>query len=163
MKQQRMSHVFVEEIPAETEQGVLYVSMECATAIHQCACGCGQEVVTPLSPTDWSLIFDGDTVSLDPSVGNWALPCRAHYFIDRGAVSWAGGMSDAAIELGRSRDRRNKAAYFSSAKSTENTLPALAPAVLLQAPQASAENDLKASVDRKPAGIWQLLKMWWKG
>lgn len=161
MKQQRMSHVFVEEIPAKTEQGVLYVSMECATAIHRCACGCGQEVVTPLSPTDWSLIFDGDTVSLDPSVGNWALPCRAHYFIDRGTVAWAGNMSNAAIELGRSRDRRNKAAYFSSAKSTPSTLPPGAPVVPSQVPRASAERDSSSAPGLKPVGIWQSLKTWW--
>ncbi|WP_417924835.1 DUF6527 family protein [Collimonas pratensis] len=27
---------------------------------------------------DWSLTYDGKTVSLDPSIGNWSLPCRAH-------------------------------------------------------------------------------------
>jgi len=34
-------------------------------------------VVTPLSPTGWSLIFDGETVSLYPSIGNWNFPCRS--------------------------------------------------------------------------------------
>ena len=162
MKQQRISHVFVEEIPPETEQGVLYVSMECATAIHRCACGCGREVVTPLSPTDWSLIFDGDTVSLDPSVGNWSLPCRAHYFIDRGTVTWAGDMSNAAIEFGRSRDRRNKAAYFSAAKPIPSALMPAAPVVPPPAPRDSAESELGHAAAPKAAGLWQSLKTWWK-
>ncbi|MGJ7531259.1 DUF6527 family protein [Variovorax sp. GB1P17] len=162
MKQHRMAHVFVEEIPVDTEQGVLYVSMECATAIHRCACGCGKEVVTPLSPTDWSLIFDGDTVSLDPSIGNWSLPCRAHYFIDRGTVAWAGNMSNAAIELGRSRDRRNKAAYFSDAKSTPSALPPASPGVPSAAPRTSEEHDSISTAASKPIGIWQSLKTWWK-
>lgn len=153
-----MSHVFVEEIPAETEQGVLYVSMECATAVHRCACGCGQEVVTPLSPTDWSLIFDGASVSLDPSIGNWSLPCRSHYFIDGGAVAWAGNMSNAAIELGRARDRQNKAAYFSAEKSAPTAPPTAAPAM------PSLQNPLQttkpSATVRDPAGFWAALKGW---
>jgi hypothetical protein len=36
----------------------LYVSLEYATAIHACACGCGNEVVTPLSPNGWKLTFE---------------------------------------------------------------------------------------------------------
>jgi hypothetical protein len=66
-----------------TRTGVLYVSPGYATVTHLCCCGCGAEVVTPLSPTDWKLTFDGVAISLSPSVGNWSLPCRSHYFIDR--------------------------------------------------------------------------------
>lgn len=156
-----MSHVFVEEIPAKMEQGVLYVSMECATAIHRCACGCGQEVVTPLSPTDWSLIFDGDTVTLDPSVGNWALPCRAHYFIDRGTVAWAGNMSNAVIERGRARDRQNKEAYFSAEKSAPSTPATAAPATpFFENP---LETTKQSATVRNPAGFWAALKGWLMG
>jgi hypothetical protein len=67
-----LTHEFVEFIPDAIEEGKIYVSIGYATAIHKCACGCGREVVTPLSPTDWKLIFDGKTVSLDPSIGNCA-------------------------------------------------------------------------------------------
>jgi hypothetical protein len=76
-------HEFVDLIPDALEDGVLYVSVQYATALHLCCCGCGSEVVTPLSPTDWSLTFDGDTVSLRPSIGNYSFPCRSHYFITR--------------------------------------------------------------------------------
>ncbi|MBK7970270.1 MAG: hypothetical protein IPK08_15745 [Bacteroidetes bacterium] len=68
-----IQHKFVEFIPDVIEGGVLYISIEYCTAIHKCACGCGNEVVTPLSPTDWEITFNGKTVSLDPSIGNWVL------------------------------------------------------------------------------------------
>ena len=70
---------FVMSIPDSLAERTLYVSMEYATVTHKCCCGCGLEVVTPLSPTDWKLTFDGVSVSLDPSIGNWSFPCRSHY------------------------------------------------------------------------------------
>ena len=84
-----LTHEFVEFIPDMIEEGKLYVSIEYATTVHKCCCGCGKEVVTPLSPTDWKLIFDGKTVSLDPSIGNWSFPCRSHYWIRNNWALWA--------------------------------------------------------------------------
>lgn len=107
-----LSHEFVEFIPEQLQEGVLYVSMTYATAAHRCFCGCGREVVTPLSPTDWKLIFNGEAVSLWPSVGNWSFPCRSHYVIENNCVQWCGEMSQSAIEAGRARDRVLKAAQF---------------------------------------------------
>ena len=60
----RFAHKFVEPIPERLEEGVLYISIHYATGMHLCACGCGHQVVTPLSPTDWEMTFDGETVSL---------------------------------------------------------------------------------------------------
>ena len=82
-------HEFVSEIPRHIEPATVYVSIEYTTAVHLCACGCGNEVVTPLSPRDWNLTFNGDTVSLAPSIGNWGLNCRAHYWIRDDTVVWA--------------------------------------------------------------------------
>lgn len=77
MKQETvLKHEFVEFIPDNLEDGTVYVSVGFATVAHKCCCGCGKEVGTPLSPTDWKLIFDGKTVSLDPSIGNWGFPVR---------------------------------------------------------------------------------------
>lgn len=45
-------HKFVEYIPDTIEENIIYISISYSTAIHLCACGCGKEVVTPLSPTD---------------------------------------------------------------------------------------------------------------
>lgn len=107
-------HRFVEYIPARLEERVVYVSIEFATAAHLCLCGCGSEVVTPLSPTDWKLIFDGESISLDPSIGNWSLPCRSHYWIRRGRVHWGAQWSEEEIEAGRRADRARKAAYYAN-------------------------------------------------
>ena len=80
--------VFVECAPARLEPGLLYISMNYHTVLHLCACGCGEEVVTPLDPGEWQLIFDGKTVSLYPSIGNYRFPCRSHYYIRRNKVIW---------------------------------------------------------------------------
>ena len=84
----KLSHKFVEFVPDVLEKGVLYVSMTYGTASHLCCCGCGREVVTPITPTGWKLIFDGETISLSPSIGNWNFPCRSHYWISNSCVEW---------------------------------------------------------------------------
>lgn len=109
-------HQFVESVPEKMEGGVVYVSIKYRSVMHLCACGCGSEVVTPLSPADWRLTFDGVSVSLDPSIGNWSLRCRSHYFIRRNNVVWAGDWSDERVAAGRDRDRRNKDLYYGEAE-----------------------------------------------
>jgi len=101
----RIVPTFVETFPAQLQQGVLYVSATYSTAAHLCCCGCGEEAVTPLSPAQWVLTFDG-RVSLRPSIGNWTLPCRSHYVIEGGHVRWARASSDTEIRLNREDDRR---------------------------------------------------------
>jgi hypothetical protein len=112
IRHHRLEHRFVTSIPRQLEPGVLYVSIESATAIHACCCGCGEEVVTPLTPTDWQLTFDGETVSLWPSIGNWSFPCRSHYVIERSEVIEALPWSDRRISQGRFRDRLAKSRYY---------------------------------------------------
>lgn len=51
MRSDSLHHKFVEFIPADLEEGIVYISVEYATAAHKCACGCGSEVNTPLTPT----------------------------------------------------------------------------------------------------------------
>src|SRR4051794_27793434 len=87
-------HKFVDFIPGALEEGILYVSLEFGTVSHLCCCGCRRKTVTPLGPTDWKLIYDGDTISLSPSIGNWCFPCRSHYFITNGRVAWCEDWSD---------------------------------------------------------------------
>jgi len=84
-----LTHKFVEYIPDELESGILYISMNYCTAVHKCVCGCGNEVVTPISRKGWKLIFDGETISLTPSIGSWNLACKSHYFITNNAVRFA--------------------------------------------------------------------------
>jgi len=111
--------LFVEEIPRNFEPGKLYISIEYTTVAHLCACGCGNEVVTPLHPARWTLTYDGERVSLWPSVGSWNLPCRSHYVIKRNKVQWARPWSDERISAGRRRDRADLAAYFSHEEETQ--------------------------------------------
>lgn len=87
-----LTHKFVENVPDILEDHVLYISVLYETAIHKCCCGCGSEVVTPLSPAGWSLIFDGETVSLKPSIGNWNFECNSHYWIKNNKVHWSYSM-----------------------------------------------------------------------
>lgn len=116
MRHHTLEHRFVKHVPDVIEPGVLYVSVEFGSVVHACCCGCGAEVVTPLTPTDWKLIFDGETVSLRPSVGSWTLPCRSHYFIDRNRVVVAGPWTDEQVEASRKHDQLAKSRYY-------NTLP----------------------------------------
>lgn len=102
----------VELIPEQLEDGVLYISHRYSTAVHRCCCGCGEEVVTPLGPTDWSVRVVAGLATVHPSIGNWSYACRSHYWIRRGKVVWAGSMSGSEIEAGRARDRAAKRAYF---------------------------------------------------
>jgi hypothetical protein len=68
--------------------------------------------VTPIRPTDWKLIFDGKTVTLHPSIGNWSFPCQSHYWIRGNRVKWARQWTQEQIEDGRMQDRHSKHDYF---------------------------------------------------
>jgi hypothetical protein len=96
-----LHHKFVEYIPDKLEDRTIYVSIAFATVAHKCCCGCGNEVVTPLSPTNWKMIFDGKPVSLDPSIGSWSFGCKSHYWIIRNRVEWARRWSQKKIDSGR--------------------------------------------------------------
>ena len=100
----------VTTIPAYPEPGVLYVSVEYATTLHLCACGCGYEAVLGISPHDWTLLWDGETVTLDRSIGNWSFPCQSHYFIRRNRIVQAAKWNDEQIEEGRAREAARRSA-----------------------------------------------------
>lgn len=88
-QRKNIAHRFVDSAPDVLDDGILYVSIRYATALHLCPCGCGNEIVTPISRKGWSVIFDGVSVTLHPSVGNWSYPCRSHYWIRRDRIEWA--------------------------------------------------------------------------
>lgn len=96
---------FLKSFPQQLESGVLYVSSHFSTAAHSCACGCGREVVTPLSPAQWVLTFDG-SVSLWPSIGNWTLPCQSHYVIAHGTIRWSRDFTYDEIRRNQAADGR---------------------------------------------------------
>ncbi len=108
----KISHKFVETIPEIIEEGTLYISSKYSTAVHKCFCGCGNEVVTPLSNTGWKLSLNGDTVSLYPSIGNWSLPCQSHYWITNDEIRWAPKWTKEEIASGRKREELYAKEYY---------------------------------------------------
>lgn len=124
MRFHQLEHRFVHSIPSTIEPGVLYVSLEFATAIHLCCCGCGREVVTPFTPTDWKMTFDGVSISLWPSIGNWNFPCRSHYIVKANRIVEAAPWSQEMVEAERERDRLAKSTYFAThLKDTQPAVP----------------------------------------
>lgn len=105
---------FVEFVPKELDDGVLYICMPYRTTVHKCACGCGSKVTLPISPTKWRFLWDGDTISMWPSIGNWSYPCQSHYWIDQDSIVWAPKMTRAEIDAGRARDNAEHQSYLMS-------------------------------------------------
>lgn len=120
MRGTRITHRLVEFVPDELEPETVYVSMEHATVVHNCLCGCGGRVMTPLAPTEWRMTYDGETITLAPSIGNWSFACQSHYVIRRNEVIWMTRMSRAKIEAGRERDRRDKEGYYPDVRAVRN-------------------------------------------
>lgn len=103
---------YVHYMPNELNFGVLYVSNEFKTAAHLCACGCGLKVRTPLAPTEWRLTVSNQGPSLNPSIGNWQLPCRSHYWIINGDICWSNQWTNAQIAEGRKNEELRRRIYF---------------------------------------------------
>jgi len=111
MKAIKLSHKFVNTIPEKLKEKTIYIAIDLATAIHKCCCGCGKEVVTPLTPTDWELVYDGVSISLKPSIGNWSFDCKSHYWIVHNKVRWDTQCTRVEISASRLLDQRTKAHY----------------------------------------------------
>jgi Family of unknown function (DUF6527) len=103
-----IKHKFTEFIPEKIEDNTIYISIEFCTAIHKCVCGCGNEVVTPISPTDWQLSFDGKSISLYPSIGNWSFNCKSHYWIKKSQIIKSAKWDDFKIEKVRGKEKVKK-------------------------------------------------------
>lgn len=112
MRLQNIEHHFVEFIPEKLAPGHLYVCLEYNTAAHLCACGCGYEVSTTISPTDWNITYNGRAVTLSPSIGNSNFPCKSHYWIRGNRVLWETRMTPQLTALSRARDKAAKAREY---------------------------------------------------
>ena len=112
MKYITLNPKFVDKIPEIIENGNIYISIPFNIAIHKCCCGCGNEVVTPINPTDWTLIYDGSSISLDPSIGNWSFNCQSHYWIRNNKIIWSKKWSRKEIDKNRKYDEVMKKDYF---------------------------------------------------
>jgi len=105
---------FVDYVPEQLEQCVIYIAIEYGAVMHLCLDGCGERISTPLSPAQWALTFDGETISLWPSVGNWDLPCGSHYVIRNSRVIWSKRWSAEAIRASAREDRVAAQRHFSN-------------------------------------------------
>ncbi|MBL8824604.1 MAG: hypothetical protein JNJ77_18610 [Planctomycetia bacterium] len=141
-----LAHEFVEYIPEELNERTLYISRTYGTAVHKCCCGCGREVVTPLSPTAWQLTFDGKSVSLYPSIGSWSLPCQSHYFITKNRVVWSVQWTKQQINRGRAQEAMARERHFETANAPANP-------DLTQAATPPTSSKPKES-------LWQRIKRW---
>ena len=93
MKKNRLDRFvceFLDTIPNDEnlKEGVLYISIKFYCAMHRCFCGCGEKVYTPIRPDRWHLTFDGDNVSLHPSIGSFQIDCKSHYWMKQNKVIW---------------------------------------------------------------------------
>lgn len=81
---------FHKHIPLDLVDGVLYISYEYSTGIHLCPCGCKNKIVTPFGPNDWNWFALGESmgikISITPSISNYQLPCKTHYYITENKV-----------------------------------------------------------------------------
>ena len=102
----RIRAEFVDLMPKPLAEGVIYISKKYATASHNCCCGCGTRIVTPLKPSGWRETTENGGITLYPSVGNWSAKCQSHYWIRGGRVIWARQFSEREIASNRIRDQR---------------------------------------------------------
>ncbi len=107
---------FVEFLPRELEEGILYISMKYNAVGHKCPCGCGNLVFTPLSPVDWQLFYDGKGVTLEPSIGNWSFKCQSHYWIENNKVILARKWNEREIAQVRELEMKKKKKWFKKRK-----------------------------------------------
>lgn len=103
----------VQYIPKELEPQTLYVSDEYQVAVHLCPCGCGTKVTTPLGENEWTLTENAGKATLFPSLGNWELPCKSHYWVKKGRIIWSYQWTEEQIEAGRKAEEKARITHFS--------------------------------------------------
>lgn len=135
----RFQHKFVDLIPDIIEEGILYISLDFGTVIHKCACGCGSEVNTPLTPTGWKMIYNGEAISLKPSVGNWSFDCKSHYWITNNKVEWSLKWSDEIINKVRAEEVSEREEYYGN-KESKNLEEGLSDSVELPRPKSEKKS-----------------------
>lgn len=104
--------VKVKYLPKELEEGLLYFSEEYKVAGHLCPCGCFNKIITPIGEREWSLEEHNNKPSLYPSIGNWQLPCRSHYWIIDGEIRWSYNWTDEQVEKGRWKEEISDKQYY---------------------------------------------------
>ena len=60
------------------------------------------------------MTFDGESITMKPSVNNSGFECESHYFILRNRVKWAPRLHPYRVATVRLNDRKAKDAYYGS-------------------------------------------------
>jgi hypothetical protein len=110
----------VKYLPTELEPGILYVSLKYGVAGHLCPCGCENKIITPLDPTEWHLTIKKGKPSLYPSIGNWQLPCKSHYWITDGEIEWSYKWTQEQILAGRIEENKKRELYYEKLNRRQN-------------------------------------------
>lgn len=110
---------FTDSIPTSRQEGVLYISITSRLAVHNCCCGCGMKVITPIRPTQWCMSYNGESISLFPSIGNWSFACKSHYWIKESAVVSSYTMDDDEIAKVREQGRLDNERHYSPTRSND--------------------------------------------
>lgn len=111
---------FVDRIPQDIGEGIIYISTSVNTAVHLCPCGCKTEIVTPFDPSEWNFTYDGETISLFPSVGVWGAECKSHYWIKKNKIEWSRTYTDWEIEEVRTQESTENQEYYDHLKSEQS-------------------------------------------
>lgn len=128
----RIDHLTPEIVklaPKALQSGVLYISPKYKTALHLCCCGCGEKVVTPLSSAEWRVQLVDGKATLHPSIGNWSMACKSHYWIRGNRVQWAGHITPRQIKAVHQRDTADLESMH-RIMVDENATPSFVPAWL---------------------------------
>lgn len=120
----KLNHVFIDTIPDELEEGKLYISTRFRVIMHSCCCGCKNKVVTPLSPVRWKMTFDGNYISIYPSIGNWNFDCKSHYWIQNSEVEWSTKWSEDKVVEGKLYEREKREEHFKKINKEKETTTA---------------------------------------
>ena len=82
-KRVNVNFEFCELIPENCKANTIYVSGKYRTVTHECLCGSGVNVVTPLDDkTGWKLTTGRmNSYSMTPSILNIHCPNKCHYII----------------------------------------------------------------------------------
>ena len=107
--------------------------------------------MTPLSPTDWKLIFDGESISLDPSIGNRSFARKSHYWIRRNKVRWDDRWSQDEIDAVRFHERLVKENYYASEKQNATS----------RAGKAPKDQPAQVKAGKSRRGFWWKPWEWW--
>lgn len=76
-------------MPKEIQEGIIYISEEFSISKHKCPCGCGEVINIPIHEhRGWTINIVDDKVSFNPSIGNWYLKCKSHYYIKNNKIIW---------------------------------------------------------------------------